>query len=246
MSKKNCPKILVFDIETAGVQGLSADRGFVVCFGYKWLGEKSTHCLTIADFPGRNVHDDTQLLKRAIEVLEKADGSVAHFGAKFDKPYLQARLLQADLDHIPDNKLTDTCLLARTHLRLSSNRLGNLAAFLHVDTQKMDKRGGWPDWWMGALRGDKKSISLMATYCKQDVQCLEEVFLRMRHIIPTRFLPVNMAIGAALWTCPSCGGHRSISKGYSWSDKKCWQRRQCMGCGKYVHLAKAIASTPAI
>lgn len=240
------PKILVWDIETAGVQGLSADRGFMVVFGYKWLGEKSVHALTIADYPGKHCHDDTNLLKQALKVMDEAEGLVAHFGAKFDRPYLQARLLQAGLRPISENKLTDTCLLARVHLRVSSNRLGNLAEFLKVDTKKMEKRGGWPAWWLGALRGDKKSIKDMAVYCKQDVQCLEEVYLKLRPIIPTKYLPVNQAIGEDSWTCPACGGHRKNNHGYYFSEKKRWRRSQCQGCGKWVRGVKAEAGVVAV
>lgn len=244
--KNKGPKILLFDLETAGVQGLCADRGFIICFGYKWLGEKTTHCLTIAQYPGKDIHDDRELLKRAGEIFNEADGIVAHYGEKFDKPYLQSRLLQAKLPPLSENKLTDTCLIARGKLKLSSNRLGNLADFLGCKVKKMEKRGGWPIWWLGALRGDKKAIEDMATYCKQDVDCLEQVFLAMRHIIPSKFLPINYSIGESQWTCPGCGGHRKNNHGYYFSDKKRWVRSQCQTCGRWVRSEKAEACTPKI
>lgn len=240
----NLSKILLFDIETAGVQGLAADRGFVVVFGWKWLGDKKTHSIAITQYPGKDIHDDTQLLKAASKILDEADGMVAHFGEKFDKPYLQARLRRARLPPISDNKLTDTCLLARSKFRISSNRLGNLAAFAGLKQQKQDKRGGWPAWWLGALRGDRKSISLMAKYCEQDVRCLEEVYLWLRPVIPTRYLPVNEAVGEKLWTCPACGGHRMQHRGRFFSEKKVWQRLQCQTCGKWGRSQKAIAGVP--
>lgn len=239
-------KVLLFDLETAGVQGLKADRGFLVCFGYKWLGAKTTHCLTIADYPGKDCHDDRNLLKAARAIMEEADGLVAHFGEKFDRPYLQARLLQAGLGPLPESKLTDTCLLAKAKLKLSSNRLGNLAAFLRCDTGKMEKGNGWPIWWLGALRGDKKAIRAMAVYCKQDVDCLEDVYLKMRPIIPTRYLPVNEAIGETVRTCPGCGGHRFQSRGWNYSDMKRWRRWQCQGCGRWSRSYQAEARTPKV
>lgn len=239
-------KVLVFDIETAGVQGLKADRGFLVCFGYKWLGDEKTHCLTIADYPGKHDHDDTNLLKRARAVMEEADGLVAHFGEKFDRPYLQARLLQAGLGPLPESKLTDTCLLARAKLRLSSSRLGNLAEFLKCKTGKMEKGTGWPLWWLGAIHGDKRAIEKMAVYCKQDVECLEQVYLKMRPMIPTRYLPVNEAIGEVLKSCPGCGGHRFQSRGWQYSELKRYKRWQCRDCGRWSRSYDAWARTPKI
>lgn len=244
MEKK--PRILLFDIETCGVQGLSADRGFCVVFGYKWLGEKSVHAITVKDFPGKNIHDDRNLLRQAAKILNEAEGLVAHYGEKFDKPYLQARLLQAGIEPLSENKLTDTCLIARAKLRLSSSRLGNLAAFLGCANQKQDKRGGWPAWWLGALRGDAKSIRLMVEYCKQDVRTLEDVYLKLRHIIPTRYLPVNRSIGEVVWTCPACGGHKMQHRGWFYSEKKRWQRFRCNECGRWSRSMKADARTPVI
>ena len=234
-------KVLIFDIETAGVQGLCADRGFCVVFGYMWLGEKTAHAITIKDFPGKDVHDDTQLLKRAVEIINQADGLVAHYGEKFDKPYLQARLLRAGLPPIANNKLTDTCLFARAHLKLSSNRLGNIADFLELPNRKMDKRGGWPTWWTQALRGDAKAIAAMADYCKKDVLCLRDIYLRLRHLIPTAHLPANEAIGEKIWACPSCGGFRKQDRGTYLTASRRFQRYQCMSCGRWDRSKKPIA-----
>jgi len=241
LKKKATPKVLIWDIETAGVQGLCADRGFVVCFGWKWLGSKHTYCATVSQYPGKDCHDDSQLLKRAIEILSEADSIVAHYGAKFDRPYVEARLLRAGLSPIPNTRQVDTCLIARHKLKLSSNRLGNLAEFLQVPIKKMEKRGGWPEWWMGALRGDKKSIKKMAVYCKQDVDCLEQIYLAMRHIIPTKYL-LNRAIGEKILTCSGCGSHHIQSRGFQYSEMKLWRRYQCQQCGRWARSAKPIES----
>lgn len=243
MIEKNKGKIMIWDIETAGVQGLCADRGFVVCFGWKFVGEKTEHCITLLDYPGKNCHDDSKLLAQALNILESADSLVAHYGQKFDLPYIEARLLKAKLKPIPNTRLVDTCLIARYKLKLSSNRLGNLADFLGVETKKMVKRSGWPDWWLGALRGDKESIKKMAVYCKQDVKCLEECYLAMRHIIPRKYI-FNYSIGEKVWTCSACGGHRKQDRGHYVSDLKIWKRYQCQGCGRWDKSSKAIDVVP--
>lgn len=239
MKPKKGPNILIWDIETAGVQGLAADRGFVVCFGYKWLGASKTHCLTVKDYPGKDEHDDSKLLAVALNIMEKADSIVAHYGDNFDRPYVEARLVRAGLSPIPNTRQVDTCLIARKKFRLSSNRLGNLAEFLNVKVKKMEKRGGWPNWWMGALLGNTAAISKMARYCKQDVDCLELVYLRMRPIISGKLL-FNHAIGQTIWTCSACGGHRKQDRGFYWSEMKLWKRHQCQRCGRWDRSRKPI------
>jgi hypothetical protein len=245
--KKERSKVLVFDIEAAGVQGLKADRGVMTHFGYKWLGEKKRTVLAIHDFPGslkRNKLDDTGLLRAASKILSEAEAMIAHFGEYFDKPYVDARFVQAGLHPIPDMKLTDTCLISKRRFCLSSNRLANLARFLKVDTQKMEKGRGWPDWWMGALYGDVASLEKMRVYCGFDVECLEEVYLKMRAFVPMRFLPINQQIGEGRWCCSHCGGYRRQSRGIYWTDKRAYNRYQCVGCGAWSRGTTAVLLSP--
>lgn len=246
MTKK--PKVLFFDIETGGVGGLRADLGYVICFGYKFLGDKKATCLRISDFGGKgwpnNCQDDTELLKAANKVMQEADLLVAHFGEFFDRPFLESRLLHAGLEPLPPLRLADTCLIARKKLKLSSNRLDNLAKFLKCKTRKMQKGDGWPKWWFGAMRGDKKSISDMAKYCIVDVECLEEIFLKMRHLIPGKYL-LNMAIGQERNVCVACGSDVQYRGSY-YSEKKEFRRFACKNqkCRRWDHDTRAIASAP--
>jgi uncharacterized protein YprB with RNaseH-like and TPR domain len=247
MAHKSRSKVLLFDIEAAGVQGLKADRSFIPVFGYKWLGERSAKTITVLDFPevfAKNPQDDSALLAAIYPILAEAEGLVAHFGEYFDRPFVEARLAKAKLPPIPNMKLTDTCLIARKRLCLSSNSLKNLGEFAGVETKKMEKGRGWPDWWMGALRGHKPSIRKMAVYCRTDVECLEDIYFWMRKVIPMRHLPINLAIGEATWACAHCGGHRRQSRGHYYSDKKLWQRYQCVGCGAWDRGSKALAAVP--
>jgi len=228
------PRVLALDIECAGVQSLKADRGFVVCFGYKWVGEGPAQCITLLDHPGKDIHDDTNLLKAALAIMEQADLLTGHFAELFDVPFLESRLLRAGLKPLPRTRMVDTCLIAQRRLKLSSNRLGNLAEFLKVKTGKMDKRGGWPDWWMGALRGDKKSIESLAAYCKIDVECQSQCYEKMLPIIPPKYL-IDLSAFREYSACPSCGGvirHRGF---YYSAGGKSYQRFECKKCGKWGH-----------
>lgn len=233
------PRILVWDLETDGVNALKADLGFVMCFGYKWSGIGEAKCMTVLDHPGRRIRDDAPLLRAAYPYLCAADLLVAHYGDRFDRKFFESRLLKARLAPLPITRQVDTCLIARARLKLSSNRLANLAKFLGVKTPKMDKGNGWPDWWMDAMAGHKPSIRSMAKYCAQDVQCLDECLDVMRPIIPSKYM-VNATIGLDRPGCKSCGGLVTY-KGTYFSEKKAYRRYQCRECGKWGRDDKAMA-----
>lgn len=228
-------RTLVFDIETAGVQGLCADRGFMVCFGYLWLETGKEGMLTVLDNPKyswKNCQDDGWLLRAAEGVMKDADMLVAHFGEKFDRRYYQARRCAAGLKPLPPTRLVDTCLQSQNLFRLSSNRLKNLAEFLKVPTPKMEKGRGWPDWWMGALRGDRESIKSMAEYCAVDVRCLREVYLKMRAYFPDAW-QLSQAIGTKDRCCIACGSKNLRPSGRRLTPKGWRDRFQCQDCGKW-------------
>src|SRR2546427_734484 len=167
------PKILFFDIETAGVNALKSDLGFVICFGYKWNYENEPHCLTISRKRLRKF-DDGELLKKASEIFTRADLVVAHFGSVFDRRFLQGRLLIKGLDPIPNTKMRDTCMIARSVANFSSNRLKHLANTLGLVNQKLDNN--WPSAWFRVMQGDMEALRNLAIYCKGDVLALEELY----------------------------------------------------------------------
>ena len=53
-------KILIYDIETTD---LNAYWGSLVCVGYKWLGDKNPTVISILDYPGEDVIDDSKLVE---------------------------------------------------------------------------------------------------------------------------------------------------------------------------------------
>lgn len=228
------PKILFFDIESAGVNGLKSDLGYILCFGYKWAGEKTTKVIKISQFRGfkRRLNDDKELLKEAYKLFEQADFTVAHYGEYFDKPFIQGRLAINGLPPLPPQKLIDTCLLSRKHLKNSSNRLKHLAKILNCDQLKADNN--WPHDWFAAMRGDTKAIDRISTYCQQDVRTLESVYNKIKpycadhpHVGVYRGLEKDKS-------CKVCGEAKLVKHKHRISAqgaKK--QQYQCKGCGAY-------------
>lgn len=237
------PKVLIWDLETGGVNALKGSLGFVFLFGYKWLGEKDVHVLRFEDYGGYTNtgtgYTDKFLLRAATKVMEQADLMVAHFGDRFDRPFVNGRLAINQLPPIPTTKQVDTCLLAWKQFNFHSNRLKDLAKFLKCKQRKEENE--FPDWWLQALRGGrlgKHALDLMEKYNKQDVRTLEEVYLRLRVFEPN---PVRLYRAADRVVCKLCGSDVQY-RGYYVAKEKTYRRYQCTNkkCGKWDKESKAV------
>jgi uncharacterized protein YprB with RNaseH-like and TPR domain len=238
--KESMSKILVWDLETAGVNALQADLSAVVNFGYKWVGERKAHVLTIDQFPGwfspKRGLNDKPLLEAALKIMEGADILVAHYGDRFDKPFFAGRCVINGLTPPPPAKQRDTWYIAYKTFKFSSNRLANLADILGVGERKYQKKhpGEWPGWWLRALAGDKQAIHDMAKYCAQDVQTLEQVYLRLQ--------PFDIAHPRIIndrTKCETCGGDTQY-RGTCVLKQHRYRRFACKECGRWGRELKAV------
>lgn len=231
------PKILIFDLETAGVNALKPDLSSIVNFGYKFVGEPEAHVLTIDQFPkwfSRNGLNDKPLLKAGLDIMAQADICVAHFGTYFDQPYLYGRCIINGLEPPAPAKLRDTWFIARKNFNFSGNRLAHLADILGVDQKKMRKDcpEHWPGWWLKAMAGNKTAIHEMAEYCAQDVQALEQVYLKLR--------PYDKAHPVLIHNrdvCGLCGGKVQY-RGFEFAKMHKYRRFQCVSCGHWGRDSK--------
>lgn len=219
-------------LETAGINGFEADLANIVCFGYKWLGEDKPHCLTIDEFDGwftKKGLNDKPLIKAALKIMEEADLLVAHYGDKFDKPFFTGRCVIHGFEPPPPTKQRDTCYIAWKTFKFSSNRLQNLADILHCGEKKYHKQvpDEWPGWWLGALAGDRQSIKEMAKYCKQDIQTLEQVYLKLRS-----YDKAHPRMVEDRTKCGACGGEVQY-RGFAFVGENKYRRFQCVTCSKW-------------
>lgn len=233
-------KILIYDLETGGVNAFKPDLGVILNFGYKWLGESKVDVLQVHKYRGWFLRgkglNDLPLLKEAIEIMNSADLLVAHFGDKFDRRFVNGRCAIHGIK--PPSTITkqrDTWRIAKSAFCFSSNRLGNLAMLLGLPEQKHQKtRDEWPGWWLRAMAGDGKAIEEMSKYCAQDVRTLEEVYLRLRpYDNPHPNMHPNREV------CYSCGGGVEY-RGTSLVGHNRYRRYQCRSCGKWGRDRKAI------
>lgn len=225
------PRILFFDIESAGVNALKSDLGFVLMFGYKWAHEKRAHALMVTQEELKSFNDGP-LLTRLSTLYVEADMTVAHFGSVFDRRFIQGRLLIHHLPPIPFTKMRDTCMIARSVANFSSNRLKHLAKILNLKHQKLDNE--WPTWWFEAMQGNMAVVRKMATYCKGDVLALEELYYALR---PFDNAHPRLYTGA---TCGHCGSSQLNYRGVAYVGALRYRRYHCLACGKWARERKCI------
>lgn len=230
----NKPKILLWDLETDGMNSFYADLGSIVNFGWKWLGEKETHVLKICDYkdwfdPERTFPlNDKPLIEAALKIMEEADLCVAHYGDKFDRRFFQGRCAIHGLTPPPPTKQRDTWRIAKTHFKFSSNRLGHLAEVLGLQQKKASKgRDEFPGWWLRVLAGSKRAVYEMSEYCAQDVRTVEQVYLRVR---PYDQPHPRVVLDRS--RCGVCGGKVEY-RGLAHVGENVYRRFRCVKCKKW-------------
>lgn len=230
------PRILFFDIETAGVNALKSDLGFCIMVGYKWAGEKDAKIVTIAR-KDLKAFNDGPLLTKFSAIYNKADITVAHFGSVFDRRFIQGRLLINNLPAIPFTRMRDTCMIARSVANYSSNRLKHLCKILDLSHQKLENN--WPTAWFKAMQGDMSHIAALAKYCKGDVLALEALYYKLLpfdNAHPRIYFPGES--GAAV--CGHCGSDRLHHRGVAYIGGGKFPRFQCTACGKWGRGRKSV------
>jgi len=247
-------KILVWDIEIAhsyneayqkrmytgwidrGVR-MSADVSFITHFGFKWKGEKRAYCKSLHEFPEfkNSIHDDRPLIKWASDILQEADHLVAHYGDKFDRKYMNAKLLHENLPPLsPVIKQSDTCSLAKSHLKMSSNRLDNIAEYLGVP---MKRKKEWPLDWLKMTKGDLAAYKRVKHYCIGDVITLEQVYDKL---IPFDSKQPSHSLEQQKRCCPACGSEHVNIHSYRATKTGTKKRFQCQDCASIRDESKVV------
>lgn len=230
------PRIILFDIECTN---LSANFGYILCIGYKYLDDPKTYVISITDFPEfqKNPTNDYYVLKEASKILADADMIVGHYSSRFDFPYIQSRLLYHGLPILPNIQHVDTWRIARYKMKLNSNRLASITGFFAFE-EKTPLTGPI---WVRAAAGHKPSIKYVVEHCKQDVIVLEQVYKKIRPLSdkhPSIALMQDDQVG-----CPNCGSTKVQKRGTYLSRLNKYQRYHCQGCGAWSRGKKSQQST---
>lgn len=122
---------------------------------------------------------DKRILTQLIKDLQNFDRIVAHFGRRFDIPYMRTRALMMGLDFpaFGSIKNDDTWVFAKKKLKLNSNRLDTIEMALFGEAKKTRLMSKY---WIGAARGDTDALKYIVDHNVQDVLTLERIWYKLR------------------------------------------------------------------
>lgn len=226
-------KILIFDVETAPTlahvwQAWKAnisinqimEHGYVLCWAAKWLGEEEVTYASLDE------HGEELMLSSLHDMMDEADFLVAHNGGKFDVPVMNTAFLKAGMSPPSPSKMIDTLKEAKKHFRFFHNKLDYLGEFLGLG-RKVEHEGH--ELWVKCMQGDGEAWSKMIEYNIQDVELLEQVYLRLRPWMKTHPSIPNTETQETY--CPRCGSTHIHYRGYIETRVSRFRRFQCQECG---------------
>lgn len=176
-------RVGVWDVESTG---LNADYGYILCVCVLDVHANKIHTVRIDDPRNPDKNSDKWVVKEAIKLLNQFDVLVGWYTTKFDFPLLDTRALKHGLK--PLNRATgafrrDLWFTSRSRLKLRSNRLAVVGEFLFGKTVKNSIT---PDFWNGAIRGDRKALNYVVNHCHLDLHETLRVYKRFLPLLPTR------------------------------------------------------------
>ena len=239
--------IKLFDLETTHLKG---NMGFILCAVAKELDSDECWTWRIDKLPGygktpKSFTDDSVIVEELIEFLSDADAIVAHYGDRFDRPFLNTRALLNGLAPLPPLNVIDPWKVARKHLALTSNRMGTIADLFTNATQKYQLP--W-EAWRNAQFGDKQAMDSLTEYCINDVETLEDVYKGIRPLIYHHPYVGPVANDVNDWSedyhCPACASTKVHRKGIRRTKRQIIRRVHCQNCGSWFDGKRRTITTP--
>jgi len=233
------PKILLYDLEVTPMLGWVygtyntnvikiEQHSYLMCFSYRWLGEKKTYNVSLVDFPARfkkDKTDDYDVVKALHRVLDEADIVIAHNASGFDNKVSTGRFIAHELRPPSPYRTIDTLTIARSKAKFSSNKLDVLGQQLHIGRKTKETHG---QLWQDCINGDATAWKKMIKYNNQDVDLLIELYKRLLPYINNH---PNLSAITQRDGCPKCGSIRLNSRGQRITNTVVYRRLQCQDCG---------------
>ena len=167
-------RIGFLDIETTG---LKADYGYILSYCIKTDNGKMYKQVISQDdiFSGRY---DKRILKLLIKDLRNFDRVITYYGTNFDIPFIRSRCLFWKLPFLVylELKHTDVYFIAKSKLRIHSNRLGVVCEFLGIPAKNHPMTTAV---WLKCSHGNKKALQYVLTHNEEDAISLQKVWHRL-------------------------------------------------------------------
>lgn len=220
-------KILIFDIECY-THDFSADKGYLLCIGYKWLGEKTVGMIEPRDMEKFRTDptNDRDMCIEFMDLVEEADLVVGWNSKSFDWRFLQTRILKWKLGYLPPVPHCDLLLTSRATTKMRRT-LDNTGKFFGLKNIKIPLD---LNEWMAAARGNEEPLRKIIAHCKADVLMTEEAYYIFAPL--SRVHPNVGIIDGEPDGCPICKSKKLQQRGtiaalryyrirYHCQNKKC-------------------------
>lgn len=199
-------------------------HGYLLSFAYKWLGDKTTQYHYSLD------EDDSALCVDLADVLNRADIVVAHNAIRFDIPMAKGRMLVNGLKPPSPFKVVDTLKIAKKEFLFPSNSLEYLADVLGCTPKESHKDFPGFELWTECMKGNPKAWEEMRKYNIQDVETLEEIYLKMRPYA-SQHPNVGVFQEGSRPCCTRCGSENIQLRGYAYTQVSKFRKYVCNECG---------------
>lgn len=171
------------DIECSN---LNADMGIIISWFIKVKGQNKYYSSLITKKELFDYTFDYRVVKELLEALQHFDVLWTHWGKlrRFDIPYIISRAYKNNLEKIlplyMEKFIFDTWDIARSKLRLHSNRLDSIGNLLNIKNVK--KTALNTDIWCKAAYGEEKALDYIYVHNKRDVQLLERIHSKLEQV----------------------------------------------------------------
>lgn len=237
-------KILVFDIETLPIlaytwgaydQNLQIDgivRDWcVLAWSAKWLGSDKiiSDVLSIKEALTRN---DKRLVEDCWKLLDAADIVITHNGRAFDIKKINTRFMYNELLPPSSYRTIDTYQAAKAVFGMTFNKQDYIAKYLGMQRKLQTEFQLWVD----CDNGKKKALKQMREYNENDVEMLENIYMRIRPWIPSH---PDLSTIANDDGCPICMG-KYTKIGIYYTQRRRYNEYRCSSCGSIFHDTKSL------
>jgi len=192
----SAPKILLYDLETSLIKsyhwglwnqnisiGAIIEDWYVICWSAKWLGtdtiiNSSVHTEKGAPYK-RTRDNESSVILKLWELIDEADIIIAYNGKKFDRKKMNAKFLEYGLPEPSPYKVIDPMLIVKGNFALTSNKMDFVTKY--IDSNDAGKLSTNLQLWIDAMNDDTIALDEMQSYCDEDINVLERVYMAVRH-----------------------------------------------------------------
>ena len=193
---QSAPKILLYDLETSMIQAyvwglwqqnvnINAiiEDWYIICWSAKWLGtDKMLNSSVHTEQSGlgpRTRDNEFVVVHKLWSLVDEADILVAYNGKRFDRKKMNAKFLEYGLPEPTPYKVIDPMLIVKGNFALTSNKMDFVTKY--IDSNDAGKLNTNLQLWIDAMNDDTDALDRMQTYCDEDINVLERVYMAVRH-----------------------------------------------------------------